>query len=208
MKNKSIKNILKEIYLFSGMDDNEIEELIQICTIHNYKKNSYLFMKGDTSEHLLILIDGLVSVFKHDDKGNEVVIGLFTPFSLLAEPAILKGIPFPSTAIFKSHGSVVKIKLNMFKKLFLDDSHVSYAIIQSLLDKIQLLQNNIHLNIASNAREKVLFFYQRNNNLSLELKQYEIASLLGMTAETFSRNLKALVRAGKLIKTAKGYAKV
>ncbi|MCJ7765146.1 MAG: helix-turn-helix domain-containing protein, partial [Thiovulaceae bacterium] len=90
------------------------------------------------------------------------------------------------------------------KKLFLRDPHISYEIIQSLLDKIQLLQNNIHLNIASSAKEKILYFYQKNQNLSVELKQYEIASLLGMTAETFSRNVKRLIQEGRLVKTPSG----
>ncbi len=205
MINRPIENILKDIYLFSNMADDELEKLIQICSIHNYEKDSYLFMKGDTSDHLLILIEGLVSIFKHDDKGNEIIMGLFSPFSLLAEPAILKGIPFPSTAVFKSDGSVIKIKLEQFKKLFLGDPHISYEIIQSLLDKIQLLQNNIHLNIASSAKEKILYFYQKNKNLSVELKQYEIASLLGMKAETFSRNVKHLIQEGKLVKTPSGH---
>ncbi len=187
------------------MTDNELEKLIQISSVHNYKKDSYLFMKGDTSDHLLVLIEGLVSIFKHDDKGNEIIMGLFNPFSLLAEPAILKEIPFPSTAVFKSDGSVIKIKLEQFKKLFLGDAHISYEIIQSLLDKIQLLQNNIHLNIASSAKEKILYFYQKNQNLSVELKQYEIASLLGMTAETFSRNIKHLIQEEKLVKTPSGH---
>jgi CRP/FNR family transcriptional regulator len=187
------------------MDDKELERLTKICSIHNYEKDACLFMKGDTSDHLLILIEGIVSVFKHDNKGNEIIIGLFRPYSMLAEPAILKGIPFPSTAVFKSKGAVVKVKLDIFKDEFLRDPHISYEVIQSLLGKIQLLQHNIHLNIASSAKEKILHFYQQNGSFSTELKNYEIASLLGMTAETFSRNLKQLHSEGKIKKTASGY---
>lgn len=162
-------------------------------------------MKGEVSDHLLILIEGVVTVFKHDDKGNEIIIGLFSPFSLLAEPAILKRVPFPSTAVFKSDGAVIKIKLDKFEEFFLRDPHISYEIIQSLLEKIQLLQQNIHLNIASTAKEKILHYFEKNKFLGSKLKNYEIASLLGMSAETFSRNLKQLVQEKKLIKTAAGY---
>ena len=87
-------------------------------------------------------------------------------------------------------------------------SHVSYVIIESLLEKIQLLQNNIHLNIEPSAKEKILSFYEKNNKLSADLKQYEIASLLGMTPETFSRNIKQLIKDNKLIKTKSGYNKL
>lgn len=205
IKESRIAGILKEIYLFSSMSDEEMEKLSGISSIHTYKKDACLFMKGEVSDHLLILIEGVVTVFKHDDKGNEIIIGLFSPFSLLAEPAILKRVPFPSTAVFKSDGAVIKIKLDKFEEFFLRDPHISYEIIQSLLEKIQLLQQNIHLNIASTAKEKILHYFEKNKFLGSKLKNYEIASLLGMSAETFSRNLKQLVQEKKLIKTAAGY---
>jgi len=163
-------------------------------------------MEGEVSDDLLILTEGIVAVFKHDNKGNEIIIGLFQPFSLLAEPAILKGIPFPSTALFKSDGAVIKIKLEKFNKLFLHNPHVSNEIVKSLLDKIQLLQNNIHMTIASSAKEKILNFYEKNHSLGSELKKYEIASLLGMTPETFSRNIKQLIKENKIIKKEDKYS--
>lgn len=205
MKNIPITKILKEIYLFSYMDDEELEKLTEISSVSHFKKDSYLFMQGETSDSLLILIEGLVSVFKHDEKGNDIIIGLFKPFSMIAEPAILKGLPFPSSAVFKSDGAVLKVKLEAFKKQFMNNPHVSYEIIQSLLDKIQLLQQNIHFNIATTAKDKILHFYSKNQNLGLELKQYEVASLLGMSAETLSRNCKQLIKENKLTKVNNQY---
>jgi CRP/FNR family transcriptional regulator len=200
-----IADILKAIYLFRFMSEEEIEKLCAISSIHRYDKGSCLFMKGEVSEHLLILIEGSVTVYKHDEKGNEIIIGLFSPFSLLAEPAILKHLPFPSTATFGSEGAVIKIKLDRFEEHFLRDPHVSYEIIQSLLEKIQLLQENIHMNIASTAQEKILNYYKKNSDSGTKLKNYQIASLLGMSAETFSRKLTQLIREGKLLKTETGY---
>ena len=205
MKHEPIYDILKEIYLFSCLSEDELQELTKICSIHHYKKESLLFMAGEKSDSLLVLTQGIVSIHKHDNKGNKIVIGFFKPFSLLAEAAILKRIPFPSTAMFRTEGSVIKINLAAFEKNFLKNSHISYEIIQSLLNKIQLLQQNIHFNIASSAKEKILHFYKQNPSLGLELKQYEIAALLGITAETFSRNIKQLLKEKKLQKSANSY---
>ena len=200
-----IKEILKEIYLFNELSDTELDALVEISSIARYEKDSLLFMRGDVSEHLLVLIEGDVSIYKHDEKGNEIVIGFFSPYALLAEPAILRRIPFPSSAMFKSDGAVIKIELDAFERSFLSNAHVSREIIQSLLGKIQLLQQNIHFNIATTAKEKVLHLYEDNASITTKLKQYEIAALLGMTAETFSRNVKQLVKEGRLIKSDKGY---
>jgi len=200
-----VKEILKEIYLFNELSEDELDALVEISSISRYDKDSLLFMRGDVSEHLLVLIEGDVSIYKHDEKGNEIVIGFFSPYSLLAEPAILRRIAFPSSAMFKSDGAVIKIELDAFESSFLSNAHVSREIIKSLLGKIQLLQQNIHFNIATTAKEKVLHLYEDNASITSKLKQYEIAALLGMTAETFSRNVKQLVKEGRLIKSEKGY---
>jgi len=205
LHNRPIAEILKEIYLFSFMTEEELQALTEISSVSHYDKGSLLFMQGERSEYLLILIEGLVSVYKHDDKGNEIVIGFFKPFSMIAEPAILKRLPFPSTAMFKSEGAIIKIELDSFEKDFIHNPRISYEIIQSLLNKIQLLQQNIHFNIASTAKEKILHFYKQNPSLGLELKKYEIAALLGMSAETFSRNIKTLLKENKLEVFGKAY---
>lgn len=205
LNTRPIAQILKETYLFSFMNEEELKGLTKISTLANYEKDALLFMQGESSEYLFVLVEGLVSVYKHDDKGNEIVIGFFKPFSLIAEPAILKGVPFPSTAMFKTQGTIIKIEVDAFVKDFIRNPRISYEIIQSLLNKIQLLQQNIHFNIASTAKEKILHFYKQNPSLGLELKKYEIAALLGMTAETLSRNIKTLLKEQKLKVLGKGY---
>jgi len=205
LNTRPISQILKETYLFSFMNDEELETLTKISSISTYDKDALLFMQGERSEHLLVLVEGLVSVYKYDDKGNEIIIGFFKPFSLIAEPAILKKVPFPSSAVFKTEGTILKIELDAFEKDFIRNPRISYEIIQSLINKIQLLQKNIHMNIASTAKEKIVHFYKQNPSLGEELKKYEIATLLGMTAETLSRNIKILLTEKKLEVSAKAY---
>ena len=50
-----------------------------------------------------------------------------------------------------------------------------------------------------------LHFYKQNPSLGLELKKYEISALLGISAETFSRNIKQLIKEEKLQKLDKAY---
>ncbi len=205
MENKSIKTILSEVKMFSSLKEDELKSLEKMSRIYHYKEGSTLFVEGELNDSLIILVDGVVSIFKHDNKGNEIVIGYFKCYSLLAEPATLRHTPLPSSASFKTDGAIIKIDINAFEELLMTHPRISYAIIQSILEKVELLQQNIHFNIASTAREKILQFYEKNPTLSLDLKQYEIASLLSMTAETFSRNVSKLVKEGKLVKVTTGF---
>ena len=205
MKKLSIYDTLKEVNMFSSLQDEELKSPEKISHVYEYDEGATLFLEGDVSESLMLLTEGVVSIFKHDTKGNEIVIGYFNRYALLAEAATLRHTPLPSTARFQTSGAVIKIDLEAFEKLFMTNAKISYELIQSLLKKVELLQQNIHFNIASTAEEKILHFYTKNSTLSLDLKQYEIASVLGMTAETFSRNAAKLIKEGKLVKVSTGF---
>ncbi|MGC9350627.1 MAG: Crp/Fnr family transcriptional regulator [Sulfurovum sp.] len=196
---------LKQITLFSALSEEELGALAEVAHISHYPKDSIVFTEGEMSNHLMILVDGVVSIYKHDSKGNEVVIGYFNKYALLAEAATLGKSPLPSSARFQTDGAILKISLEDFEKFLLSHSSLSYAIIQSLLEKNDLLQQNIHFNLAATSKEKVLNFYRKNPKLALDLKQYEIASILGMTPETLSRNIAKLMKEEKLVQNAAGY---
>jgi CRP/FNR family transcriptional regulator len=205
MEQQNIITILQQINLFSSLSEKELSELATVSYLSHYDKDAIIFTQGEMSKNLMILIDGVVSIYKHDSKGNEVVIGYFNRYALLAEAATLRKIPLPSTARFQTDGAILKISLEGFEKFLLSHSKLAYQIIQSLLEKIDLLQQNIHFNLAATSKEKVLNFYQKNPKLALDLKQYEIASILGMTPETLSRNISKLLKEAKLVQSAAGY---
>lgn len=205
MTHKFINETLKEVGMFSSLGEDELKALEDISQIVDYKEGETLFVEGEISDVLMLLIEGVVSVFKHDDKGNEIVISYFKRYELLAEAATLRHTPLPSSSRFETDGRLIKIDIEAFEKLFMLHPNISNAIIQSLLKKVDLLQQNIHFNIATTSIDKILHFYRENPALSLDLKQYEIASVLGMTAETFSRNLRKLVKDKKLMKVSTGY---
>lgn len=205
MEKQNIVNMLQRINLFSSLSENELNDLATVSHLSHYEKDSIIFTQGDMSKNLMILIDGVVSIYKHDSKGNEVVIGYFNRYALLAEAAILRKTPLPSSARFQTDGSLLKISLEGFESFLLSHPKLSYEIIQSLLEKIELLQQNIHFNLAATSKEKVLNFYQKNPKLALDLKQFEIASILGMTPETLSRNISKLLKENKLVQTTSGY---
>lgn len=200
-----IKDTLKQIDFFHSLDEGKLQQLIDLSTIEKCDKEYVVFHQGDESNYLHILIDGTVKMQKYDDMGNPIIIGIFSEASLFGEAATLKQIPFPSSAIAKSDITILKIKYEHFMEYFLDDINVAKNIIYSLVDKIQILQRNIHSNIASNAEDKIINFYQNNQSFANKLKQYEIASILSMTSETLSRNTKALIKKGVLVKDGTNY---
>lgn len=196
--------MLKNIPLFSKLDSKQLEELNNITILQKYKDGEVFFKKGEVINKILILVDGIVCVYKEDKKGKKIVMSYFHRYTILAETPALMNEVAPSTGRFKSDGALIKIDLDKFEQNFMTLPHISNGIIKSLLKKIKLLQQNIHLNMNSTAKEKIEHFY-RSHHLSKDLKKYEIASVLGISAETYSRNVKILLKEEKLLSSATGY---
>ncbi len=205
MNNEKILDILKEIPLFEGFDREKIEKLASIARVKKYTNDSTIFFKGEQSHSLMIVTKGVVRICKHNQKGDKINIGIFKPYSFVAEAVTLKQAPYPASAYAEDDVEIIYIKINEFRDNFLKDANVSYLIIESLLGKIRMIETNIEINIASSAKDKIYAYYKKNEILKLGLKNYEIASLLGMSPETFSRNIKQLEKEKLLLKIDAGY---
>ena len=165
-------NILEKIPLFSELNYAEIQDLERISRLQKYQKEEPFVKSGEKLTSLMILVDGIVSVYKEDTKGNEIVIGYFHRYEMLIEPPTLMHETSFSSGKFKSDGAIIKIDLEAFEKDFMPLPSISKGIIHSLLKKIKLLQQNIHLSINSTAKEKIIHFYKNNHTLSVDLKKY------------------------------------
>jgi CRP/FNR family transcriptional regulator len=203
--NQELTTILKEISLFQGLEESKLEELASISRVKKYKRENTIFYEGEQSDALIIVAEGTVRICKHNSKGDRINIGVFRPYQLLAEAVTLKQALFPASAYCETDVNIISIDMKAFRKTFLEDSKVSSMIIESLLEKIRIIETNIEINVASTAKEKIISFYKKNQTLNLGLKNYEVASLLGISAETFSRNLKQLEKEKVLYKSESGY---
>lgn len=196
---------LKNIPLFENLNIDDIKELEKISSIEKYNEGDTLFKKGSILKHLLILLDGNTYIYKENKKGKEIVIGYFYRNSILAEPPTLMHSPVTSSCKFITNSTILKIDLDKFENQFMKNTIILNGIIKSLFKKIQLLQQNIHINLETSAKDKILQFYKNSFSLSIDLKKYEIAAIIGISPSTFSRNVKELLEEGKLARLATGY---
>jgi CRP/FNR family transcriptional regulator len=200
-----LQELLKNIPLFENLNENELQKLQEISHIKEYKPRELLFKKDEILKELIILIDGNAYIYKENKQNKEIVIGYFYNNSILAEPPTLNHLPVPSSCRFITDSTVLKIDLEKFENLFMENHIILNGIIKSLLKKIQLLQQNIQINIETSAKDKILEFYKNSFTLSIDLKKYEIAAIIGISPSTFSRYAKELVNEKKLIKIEGGY---
>ncbi|MBR2157183.1 MAG: cyclic nucleotide-binding domain-containing protein, partial [Campylobacter sp.] len=59
---------LKEIPFFKNLSEKELKRLKEISFFKSYKKGEILFYEGEESENLLILVQGVVKIYKMSSK--------------------------------------------------------------------------------------------------------------------------------------------
>jgi len=186
---------LEEIPMFSALGDRYLKELQEKIHIKNYTKESIVFYEGDESEYLHILMKGSVKLYKTSPKGTQIQINRFAAPGLIAEFACFEREVFPATCEFVTDGT---IGLLHFDKLYeyLNQPQFSLELIKSLTGKISLLSALVHKETILSSEAKVADLMLKKVTIFNRLKNNEIASILNLTPETFSRILTKLKKEG------------
>jgi CRP/FNR family transcriptional regulator len=179
---------LEDIPMFSALGEAHLKELNNAIYVKQYAKDSIVFYEGDESEYLHILLKGDVKLYKTSPKGSQIQINRFSAPSLIAEFACFEKEVFPATCEFVTDGS---IGLLHFDKLYeyLNQPEFSLELIKSLTSKVMLLSSLVHKETILSSEAKVADLMIRKIAVFNRLKNNEIASILNLTPETFSRIL-------------------
>ncbi len=191
---------LKNFYLFRHLDERQFARLEEISNIVDYKKGTILFFEGDEPKNMIVLLDGILQVYKTDQKGNKVILHHFFPVDMIAEIVNLEHMRYPASAEFETDGKALLIQYDLFEKEFLKDPEVAFAFIRSLSKKIKYLENVIATNLVMNSTARVAKFICEHGHEIATLKKSMIAADLNMTPETLSRILKKLSTLGLIEK--------
>jgi len=186
---------LYEIPMFSALDETHLKELKNAIHIKQFSKDSIVFYEGDISKYIYILMEGDVKLYKTSPKGTQIQINRFSAPSLIAEFACFEQEPFPASCEFITDGV---IGLLHFDKLYeyLNHPEFSFELIKSLTAKVMTLSALVHKETILSSDAKVADLMIKKITIFNRLKNNEIASILNLTPETFSRILTKFKKEG------------
>lgn len=173
------------------------------CQELSFSKDEFLFHGGDKVSYMDLLVTGDLQVFKYDGNMNEVTLTFFRPVSIIAEWAVIQGIPYPASGRFTKNSTILRMPLTEVQSRIHKNIELNHILMHSLMNKIETLNLAINRGLTMDAMQRVAHFLFYGTPDSLTLKQTQMASLLYLRPETFSRILKQLKDQG-FIDTQKG----
>lgn len=182
---------LKDIPLFSGLSDTYLSELETHMHLKRYDKDCIVFYEEENSDYLHILLEGDVRLYKTTPSNKEIYLhGMTAPSALALYPALERE-SFPASCAFLSNGIVGLLPLDKLHSC-LENIDFSLAMIKAISKRMRLLENLLHKETVFSAEAKVADLISNNAKVFQHMKNNEIASILNMTPETFSRILTKL----------------
>ncbi|MDI6854223.1 MAG: Crp/Fnr family transcriptional regulator [Deltaproteobacteria bacterium] len=93
------EDILKKIYLFSGLSDKDLETLSRLAITRRFSRDTTIFWEGREAQGFFILLAGQVKLTKSSPDGKEYILRIVNPGETFGEAAVLAEAGYPASAI-------------------------------------------------------------------------------------------------------------
>jgi len=194
----SLQDIIKSQDFFASLDDENIQKLIEISSLHHYEKDYILYYENKESPELLFLINGLARAYKIDKHDNEIFLYYIYSNSMISEISDLNSTELYSYSNVEliEESEVLKINYKKFKEIFLDNNLLCSAFTQEIIKRSMQLQSLVNREFIYDAVSKVSMMLNDDLEMFNKLKRHDISLMLHIQPATLSRVLSRLKRNG------------
>ncbi|WP_063655225.1 Crp/Fnr family transcriptional regulator [Aliivibrio fischeri] len=173
-------------------------------------KNEFLYRKGELSEGIFFIFEGIVELSEIDINGVEVIYKQFSDkewFGFVGE--LCHDHKRKSNAIAKTDSYVGFLSGSNLKRVLLKNPEIQFFLYTELTDYIEHLIEQYYQSVNYNLYERIEAMLRKlcewRGSSELKLSQYELASYLGVSKEALGLQLQVMKR-NNLI--ALGYKKI
>ena len=125
-------SLLKRVQLFSGLSEDELDQLASICSKQNAAPRDLVVEQNTTGDEIYIIGEGAIDVFVSglDDERTLVVLGKGQVFGEMA--LIDQGYRSASGRAGQSGCEMYVIKYGDFNRLCEENAHIGYRVMRNL----------------------------------------------------------------------------
>lgn len=194
--------MLRDVYLFNGLREEELAALEERAVIKRYRKNTVIIDKGDEANTLYILRAGRAKAYVVDDSGKEIVLREQGPGAVLGELALLADIPRTASVMTLEDCEFVVLRKPSFMQCLSDHPRIALNLIKALANQVNLLTVSVtdfalldvYGRIAKVLRDSAE--EEGGRMITSKLTHQQIADRVGASREMVSKILKDLKLGG------------
>ncbi|MFD2896348.1 Crp/Fnr family transcriptional regulator [Sphingobacterium arenae] len=172
---------------FGALTDQECELVISFFKEEKLEKNDFFTTTGKACDKLSIIRSGIIRVYAYAD-GKDVTQWIATDGSFMTEvlgfffdqPNRYNIQAYTDTTLW----SITKADYQKLAEVFPKWKEIER---QFMMKCFAMIENRVFAHLSLNAEERYNVYFEQNKDLFNKIPLHYIASVLGMSAETFSR---------------------
>ena len=125
----NISAILQKLPVFAGLSANEYSHIQKICLPARFGDGETLFVEGDSSPCMYVLLSGDVQLRTH----NQGPIHSLKPGELFGEIGFICQQNRSATAIARAPSVLLQINYDVFQDLVLREPRISFTIMRNII---------------------------------------------------------------------------
>lgn len=188
----------------STMEEDVTNEILESLSQMKFSKDSIVISGDDVSPGLFLIQKGSTKVHRLNSNGKELILHHFKEGDCFGERSALDGTPQNDWVTAASDLTLYFLPKVRLQEILQKHPKLYPSVLRSIckwMDHLNLVIDSISL---SSARERVAAFLKRlvieqeSEIIRLPNKKHEVALMLGLRPETFSRVLSELESAGAI----------
>jgi len=204
---------LKNVPLFSFLDNNELEKIADNSRIIKHEKDDYIFKKSSFPNAVYVIMKGVVKEIVLDSNEFETVVKNRRVYDYIGEIGVLLQEPYVSTAIAATDVELIKIPREFFCHLIYSHVKLTKFIIKTLSRRLQNSAEThlsfLMFNSEGRIAYRILMLSREldKNANKIETTQETLSQMCGVARQTLSNILSGWKKDG-IILTHRGYIEI
>ncbi len=183
-------------------DKEFYNKIDSISSLVYKKKKEIIFLEAQKGKDLYFLLSGNIKLYKTNEEGKEAVIHFVEPGEFFAEIILFLENRYPVSALAIKNSYLLSIDSSKLFKLVEQSPDFAMKLIGVFAQRLNYMANIIKNLSTMDTKEKFLNYLDTiknsDNTATLNIPKQEIALLLGIKPETFSRVLRQLSDEGAI----------
>ena len=132
MQKSEIKNFLKRIELFKGLNETQLDLIIEKLKVEKHKTGAMIFSQNNIRQNLYIIVDGEIELFRRTPYGGEKRLSVFGKLDFLGEGALMDDSPHSTSARTTAETTTLALSREKFKELLAEHSNIALDILSKI----------------------------------------------------------------------------
>lgn len=213
MKPNDDWRIAKESVLLASVPEDLVATILSHTEVRAFDRGTTVFLQGEPAEHVYIVLEGWVKLFRVSQNGAEAVVGVFTKGRSFGEAAAFQNDVYPVAAEAVTACRVMPVRAGLILGLMQSRPELCTAMLASTFRHLHALVAQVEQLKAHTGAQRVAEFLLELCPVSdgpcavtLPYDKVLIAGRLGMKPESLSRSFARLKEMG--VKVSQNHAAI